>query len=43
MVVMGIVWGLWHAPIIAMGHNYGTDYLGAPWLGMPVRGSSTWW
>ena len=34
MVVMGIVWGLWHAPIIAMGHNYGTDYLGATWLGI---------
>jgi membrane protease YdiL (CAAX protease family) len=34
MVWMGIVWGLWHAPIIAMGHNYGLDYPGAPWLGI---------
>ncbi|MBK8417550.1 CPBP family intramembrane glutamic endopeptidase [Candidatus Villigracilis saccharophilus] len=34
MLVMGVVWGLWHAPIIAMGHNYGTEYLGAPWLGI---------
>ena len=34
MVVMGIVWGLWHAPIIAMGHNYGTEYPGAPWTGI---------
>jgi len=34
MVVMGIVWGLWHAPLIAMGHNYGTNYPGAPWLGI---------
>jgi membrane protease YdiL (CAAX protease family) len=34
MVVMGIIWGLWHAPLIAMGHNYGTDYPGAPWLGI---------
>jgi membrane protease YdiL (CAAX protease family) len=34
MVWMGLVWGLWHAPIIAMGHNYGLDYPGAPWLGI---------
>lgn len=34
MVVMGIIWGLWYAPIIAMGHNYGTEYLGAPWTGI---------
>lgn len=34
MVLMGIVWGLWHAPLIAMGHNYGTSYPGAPWTGI---------
>lgn len=34
MVVMGLVWGLWHAPIVAMGHNYGTNYPGAPWAGI---------
>ena len=34
MLLMGVVWGLWHAPIIAMGHNYGTEYPGAPWLGI---------
>jgi uncharacterized protein len=34
MLFMGIVWGLWHAPLIAMGHNYGTAYPGAPWLGI---------
>lgn len=34
MVVMGVIWGLWHAPLIAMGHNYGTDYPGAPWTGI---------
>lgn len=22
-LLLGIVWGLWHAPLIAMGHNYG--------------------
>ncbi|NLN87678.1 MAG: CPBP family intramembrane metalloprotease [Syntrophomonadaceae bacterium] len=34
LVVTGIIWGLWHAPVIAMGHNYGTDYMGYPWLGI---------
>lgn len=34
MVWMGVIWGVWHWPLIAMGHNYGLDYLGAPWLGM---------
>lgn len=34
MVWIGIIWGLWHAPIIAMGHNYDLDYPGAPWLGI---------
>ena len=32
----GLIWGLWHAPIIAMGHNYGTEYAGAPWLGIAM-------
>ena len=26
----GVIWGLWHAPLIALGHNYGTDYPGFP-------------
>ncbi|HSL29029.1 MAG TPA: CPBP family intramembrane glutamic endopeptidase [Anaerolineales bacterium] len=34
MVWMGVIWGLWHAPVIAMGHNYGLEYPGAPWLGI---------
>ena len=34
MVVMGVIWGAWHWPILAMGHNYGLDYPGAPWTGM---------
>jgi len=34
LVVTGIIWGLWHAPVIAMGHNYGTTYKGYPWLGI---------
>jgi len=34
ILLVGLIWGLWHAPIIAMGHNYGFDYPGAPWSGI---------
>ena len=34
ILVTGVIWGVWHWPIIAMGHNYGLNYPGAPWLGM---------
>lgn len=33
-LLSGVIWGVWHWPIIAMGHNYGLDYPGYPWLGM---------
>lgn len=33
MLLMGLIWGVWHWPAILMGHNYGLDYPGAPWLG----------
>ena len=32
--VSGIIWGLWHAPIIAMGHNFGMSYPGFPVTGI---------
>ena len=34
VIVSGIIWGLWHAPVIAMGHNFGMDYPGFPWVGI---------
>ena len=34
LLITGIIWGIWHAPIIAIGHNYGTNYAGYPWLGI---------
>lgn len=34
LVGNGVIWGLWHAPLIAVGHNYGTLYPGAPWTGI---------
>lgn len=36
VLVGGIIWGLWHAPLIAMGHNYGTEYIGSPWTGITM-------
>jgi membrane protease YdiL (CAAX protease family) len=33
MVLMGVIWGVWHWPAILMGHNYGLNYPGAPFLG----------
>lgn len=34
IVVSGVIWGLWHAPMIALGHNYGLSYPGYPWAGI---------
>jgi len=31
-VLVGLIWGIWHAPIIAVGHNYGK-----------VVGTDPWW
>ncbi|MFO7918568.1 MAG: CPBP family intramembrane glutamic endopeptidase [Anaerolineae bacterium] len=33
MALMGLIWGIWHWPVILMGHNYGLHYPGAPFLG----------
>lgn len=30
----GVLWGLWHAPLTCVGHNFGTDYPGFPYLGI---------
>jgi uncharacterized protein len=34
MLVMGVIWGVWHWPLTVQGHNYGLEYPGVPWLGM---------
>lgn len=34
VIVGGIVWCLWHAELTVVGHNYGTEYVGYPWLGI---------
>ncbi len=34
LLLSGIIWGVWHWPVILMGHNYGFDYWGYPWTGL---------
>ena len=34
LLLSGLIWGIWHWPVIMMGHNYGLDYPGFPWLGL---------
>jgi uncharacterized protein len=34
VLILGLIWGVWHWPVIAMGRNYGTNYTGWPWFGM---------
>lgn len=34
LIIGGIIWGLWHAPLTCIGHNYGTEYPGFPFLGI---------
>lgn len=36
IIIGGIIWGLWHAPITCIGHNFGTDYFGFPYLGILI-------
>jgi membrane protease YdiL (CAAX protease family) len=33
VLLVGVIWGVWHWPVIAMGHNYGLNYPGVPWTG----------
>jgi uncharacterized protein len=32
-LLTGLIWGVWHWPLILMGYNYGKAYFGAPFLG----------
>lgn len=36
VIVGGIIWGVWHAPLTCIGHNFGTDYPGFPYVGILV-------
>ncbi len=34
VLIGGVIWGIWHAPLTVCGHNFGKDYPGFPWLGI---------
>lgn len=34
LLVNGVIWGLWHAPLTAIGHNYGVGYPLFPFTGI---------
>lgn len=34
LLITGLIWGLWHAPLTMMGHNYGVGYPGFPYTGI---------
>ena len=36
MLITGIIWGLWHAPLTIIGHNYGVGYPGFPFAGIAM-------
>jgi membrane protease YdiL (CAAX protease family) len=36
MVWMGVIWSVWHWPLLLMGHAYGLEYPEDPWLGLIV-------
>lgn len=34
VIVGGVIWGLWHAPMTVSGHNFGMEYAGFPYVGI---------
>ena len=34
LLINGAIWGIWHAPLTALGHNYGIGYPGFPFTGI---------
>ena len=34
LLISGLIWGLWHAPLTIVGHNYGIGYPGFPFAGI---------
>ena len=36
VLVSGIIWGLWHAPLTISGHNFGVDYPFYPFAGIAL-------
>lgn len=36
LILGGVIWGIWHAPLTCCGHNFGTDYPGFPYVGILI-------
>ena len=36
LLITGVIWGLWHAPLTIIGHNYGLGYWGFPFTGIAM-------
>ena len=36
LLITGVIWGLWHAPLTIIGHNYGMGYPGYPFTGIAM-------
>ena len=36
LLLSGVIWGLWHAPLTIIGHNYGVGYPGFPFAGIAM-------
>ena len=36
LLITGVIWGLWHAPLTIIGHNYGVGYPGFPFAGVAM-------
>jgi len=36
LLISGVIWGLWHAPLTIIGHNYGIGYAGFPFTGIAM-------
>lgn len=34
LLINGVIWGVWHAPLTMIGHNYGVEYWGFPITGI---------
>lgn len=34
LLISGVIWGIWHMPLIIIGHNYGVGYRGYPIVGI---------
>lgn len=34
LLISGVIWGVWHMPLIIIGHNYGVGYRGYPIVGI---------